>query len=103
MPESVPVPAVQCSNRNVTSEGTPVGRRIMLGMLGLGAVGVAVGARVQSGVNSAFGPVTSRVSGLVPAAGGFRFYSVVDSVKRIEPAHYHLTVGGLVEHPRSYG
>jgi len=72
-------------------------------MLGLGAAGVAVGAKVQSGVNRALGPVSSGISGLLPAAGGFRFYSVVDSVKRIEPAGYHLRVSGLVEHPRSFG
>jgi DMSO/TMAO reductase YedYZ molybdopterin-dependent catalytic subunit len=87
----------------VTSEGTPVGRRIVLGMVGLGAVGVAMGARAQSGVNRALGPVSSRISGFVPAAGGFRFYSVVDSVKPVDPARYRLTVGGLVEHPRSFG
>jgi DMSO/TMAO reductase YedYZ molybdopterin-dependent catalytic subunit len=75
----------------------------MLGMVGLGAVGVAMGARAQSSVNRAFGPVTSRLSGIVPAAGGFRYYSVVDSVKQIEPARYRLAVGGLVDHPRSFG
>ncbi|MCW2943413.1 MAG: yedY 2 [Actinoallomurus sp.] len=72
-------------------------------MVGLGAVGVAMGARAQSGVNRALGPVSSRISGFVPAAGGFRFYSVVDSVKPVDPARYRLTVGGLVEHPRSFG
>ncbi|GAA0327446.1 hypothetical protein GCM10010151_16750 [Actinoallomurus spadix] len=79
-----------------------MGRRVVLGMVGLGAVGVAVGARVQSGVNRAVGPVGARVSGLIPAAGGFRFYSVVDSVRRVAPADYRLTVGGLVEHPRTF-
>jgi DMSO/TMAO reductase YedYZ molybdopterin-dependent catalytic subunit len=72
-------------------------------MLGLGAAGVVLGARAQSGVNRALNPVTSRISGYVPAAGGFRFYSVVDSVKRIDPARYQLKVAGLVERPRSFG
>jgi DMSO/TMAO reductase YedYZ molybdopterin-dependent catalytic subunit len=76
---------------------------VVLGMLGIGAVGVAVGARAQSGINHALNPVTSRISGYVPAAGGFRFYSVVDSVQRIDPARYRLTVTGLVERPRSFG
>ncbi len=74
----------------------------MLGMLGAGAVGVAVGAQVQSGLTRAVGPVRSGVADLVPAAGGFRFYSVVDSVKRITPAAYRLTVGGLARHPRTF-
>jgi DMSO/TMAO reductase YedYZ molybdopterin-dependent catalytic subunit len=88
---------------NVTSEGTPVGRRVMLGMLGLGAAGVAVGAKLQNGINRAFGPVSSQITGLIPAAGGFRFYSVVDSVERVEPADYRLGVRGLVNHPGSFG
>ncbi|MCO5970770.1 molybdopterin-dependent oxidoreductase [Actinoallomurus soli] len=86
----------------MSGEGTPVGRRVVLGMAGLGAVGVVIGARVQSGVSRAFGPVGSRVTGLIPAAGGFRFYSVVDSVRRVAPADYRLTVGGLVDHPRTF-
>jgi DMSO/TMAO reductase YedYZ molybdopterin-dependent catalytic subunit len=86
----------------MSREGTPVGRRVVLGMLGAGAVGVAVGAQVQSGLTRAVGPVRSGVAGLVPAAGGFRFYSVVDSVKRITPAEYRLTVGGLARRPRTF-
>lgn len=73
-------------------------------MVGLGAVGVVAGARVQSGVNRALGPVSSGISGIVPAVGGgFRFYTVTDSVRRIAPADYRLTVRGLVERPRSFG
>jgi DMSO/TMAO reductase YedYZ molybdopterin-dependent catalytic subunit len=86
----------------VSSEGSPVGRRVVLGMAGLGAIGVVVGAKVQSGVNRALGPVSSGISGIVPAAGGFRFYTVTGSVKRIAPADYHLTVRGLVDRPRDF-
>jgi DMSO/TMAO reductase YedYZ molybdopterin-dependent catalytic subunit len=71
-------------------------------MVGLGAVGVVVGARVQTGVNRALGPVSSGISSIVPAAGGFRFYTVTGSVKHVQPADYHLTVRGLVERPRSF-
>ncbi|GLY89750.1 molybdopterin-dependent oxidoreductase [Actinoallomurus iriomotensis] len=86
----------------MSSEGSPVGRRVVLGMVGLGALGVATGAWVQRGVNRALGPVGSGISGIVPAAGGFRFYTVTGPVKRIAPADYHLRVRGLVERPRSY-
>ncbi|MGI5231254.1 molybdopterin-dependent oxidoreductase [Actinoallomurus sp. CA-142502] len=87
---------------SVSSEGSPVGRRVVLGMVGLGALGVATGAWVQRGVNRALGPVGSGISGIVPAAGGFRFYTVTGPVKRIAPADYNLRVRGLVERPRSY-
>jgi DMSO/TMAO reductase YedYZ molybdopterin-dependent catalytic subunit len=82
--------------------GTPVGRRIVLGMLGLGVAGVAVGASVQKVVTSALGPVGSEVGGLIPAAGGFRYYSVVGSVKHFTPQTYKLSVTGMAAQARSY-
>jgi DMSO/TMAO reductase YedYZ molybdopterin-dependent catalytic subunit len=79
-----------------------VGRRIVLGMLGLGAVGIAVGASAQSAVTRVLGPVNAQIGGLIPAAGGFRYYSVVDSVKRRTPETYKLGVTGMVTSPRSF-
>jgi DMSO/TMAO reductase YedYZ molybdopterin-dependent catalytic subunit len=87
----------------VNDEGTPVGRRIVLGMLGAGAVGVALGAKLQDGVSRAVSsnPVTSGISGILPAAGGFRYYTVTGSVKHMDPARYHLKVSGLIDRPKS--
>ncbi|MEU5882129.1 molybdopterin-dependent oxidoreductase [Spirillospora sp. NPDC047279] len=82
--------------------GAPVGRRVVLGMLGLGAVGVAVGAGLQQKVNRALAPL-GPVGQVLPAAGGFRYYSVVPSVKRLTPVTYRLTVNGLVDEPRTFG
>jgi hypothetical protein len=109
----------RCSNGNVTNDatddvidgatkdvraGSPVGRRIVLGMLGLGAAGIAAGSVVQGAVNRALTPVGKGLSGIVPAAGGgFRFYSVVDQVKPRTAANYRLTVTGLVTAPRTFG
>lgn len=78
--------------------GAPVGRRIVLGMLGLGVAGVAVGESVQRKINRALAPINQ----IVPAGGGFRIYSVVGSVKRRPAGSYRLTVGGLVKKPRSF-
>ncbi|MFI0355602.1 molybdopterin-dependent oxidoreductase [Actinomadura sp. 9N407] len=83
------------------TEGTPVGRRVVLGMLGLGAAGVAVGASLQQGVNKALAPVT-QIGDVLPGAGGFRFYSVVSSVRPRTPAQYKMTVGGLVRGARTF-
>jgi DMSO/TMAO reductase YedYZ molybdopterin-dependent catalytic subunit len=98
-----------CSNGGVSIEdlgkrepGTPVGRRVVLGMLGLGVAGVAVGASAQKVVTRALGPVGSQVGGLIPAAGGFRYYSVVNSVKHLTPETYKLSVTGMAAHPRSF-
>lgn len=71
-------------------------------MLGLGVAGVAVGAGVQQKVNRALAPI-GKINQVLPGAGGFRFYSVVDSVRTRRPEDYRLTVGGLVKSPRTFG
>ncbi|MBA9004373.1 molybdopterin-dependent oxidoreductase [Thermomonospora cellulosilytica] len=81
--------------------GAPVGRRIVLGMLGLGAAGVAVGAAAQQKVNTALAPI-GELDQVLPGAGGFRFYSVVDEVERRTPRDYRLKVGGMVDRPRTF-
>lgn len=81
--------------------GTPVGRRIVLGMLGLGAAGVATGSFLQDRLDGVLAAVSSKdptgLSGLVPGSGGFRYYSVADSVPHKGERDYRLTVDGLVD------
>ncbi|GAC1320147.1 MAG: hypothetical protein NVSMB12_19710 [Acidimicrobiales bacterium] len=83
--------------------GSPVGRRVILGLLGLGAAGVVVGARIQSGLAKAIAPVQAAdptgLAQLVPAAGRFRIYSVTADLPRRSPADYRLKVTGLVDTP----
>lgn len=76
-------------------QGAPVGRRVVLGMLGLGALGIVAGARVSNGVNSAFKSVG--VSNLAPG-GQFTIYTVTNGFPAT-PRHYRLAVSGLVEKP----
>jgi len=84
-------------------DGAPVGRRVVLGMLGLGALGVLVGKTLQSGVSRVLTPVQTAdptgLSQLVPAAGGFRIYTVTDSLPHRSDADYQLRVSGLVDQP----
>jgi DMSO/TMAO reductase YedYZ molybdopterin-dependent catalytic subunit len=86
--------------------GKPVGRRIFLSVLALGAVGVAVGARVQKATDGLLATVSSKdptgLTGLLPGGGGFRFYSVADSIPHRSATDYRLTVGGLVDRPATY-
>jgi DMSO/TMAO reductase YedYZ molybdopterin-dependent catalytic subunit len=85
------------------AKGAPIGRRIVLGALGLGALGILVGARVQSLTSRLLLPITLRdptgLSDLLPAAGRFRIYSVTGSLPRRTDAAYRLTVAGLVDQP----
>ncbi|MDP9389055.1 MAG: molybdopterin-dependent oxidoreductase [Actinomycetota bacterium] len=83
--------------------GAPVGRRIFLGMLGLGAAGIVWGSRAAGGLNRLLAPLSARdgtgLTSLLPAAGGFRIYSVVGFLPSRHPAAYRLKVTGLVERP----
>ncbi|MDQ1373215.1 MAG: hypothetical protein QOJ09_553 [Actinomycetota bacterium] len=87
------------------AEGAPVGRRVVLGMLGLGSVGVLLGSRIQDAISSLLAPITaadpSGLTGLIPAAGRFRIYSAAGFLPRKAAADYRLRVSGLVERPAS--
>jgi DMSO/TMAO reductase YedYZ molybdopterin-dependent catalytic subunit len=87
----------------MAAEGKPIGRRVVLGMLGLGAVGVLGGARLQDIEQAFVGPLQNRdptgLSDLLPAGGGFRFYSVTDSEPSRNALTYRLEIKGLVDRP----
>ncbi len=73
-----------------------VGRRVFLGMVGLGALGVAFGAAVQGKVGQALG---SGVGSLLPGGDQFTIYSVSGSFPTVAPHAYRLHVTGLVDRP----
>lgn len=83
-----------------------MGRRLVLGMLGLGAAGVASAPYLQRGLESFLGSAADKdptgLTGLLPNGGGFRYYSVASSVPRRTAQNYRLTVDGLVRHPATY-
>lgn len=85
--------------------GRPVGRRIVLGMVGLGLAGIAYGTRVQNKLAEILVPITEHdptgLTDLLPSGGSFRYYSVTGSVPTPSSASYHLAVGGLVITPLS--
>ncbi|MGW8379568.1 molybdopterin-dependent oxidoreductase [Streptomyces sp. ODS28] len=86
--------------------GTPVGRRVVLGMAFAGVAGIAAAPSLQRAYEGTVGALAQRdptgLSGLVPAGGGFRYYSVAASVPHRTATGYRLTVDGLVERPASY-
>ena len=87
-------------------QGAPVGRRVVLGVLGLGAAGVAFGSKLQGGIDSVLSSISSKdptgVTGLLPGGGGFRFYSVASSIPHRDEESYRLTVSGLVDKTADY-
>jgi DMSO/TMAO reductase YedYZ molybdopterin-dependent catalytic subunit len=83
--------------------GSPIGRRVVLGMLGLGAAGVLVGGRVQDAINSLVNPLQAAdptgLTQLIPAAGGFRIYTVTGSLPFESATNYRLQIDGMVDRP----
>lgn len=75
-------------------------------MLGLGAAGVAAAPYLQRGIDSFLGAAAEKdptgLTGLLPGSGGFRYYSVADSVPKKTPDTYRLTVEGLVDRPATF-
>jgi DMSO/TMAO reductase YedYZ molybdopterin-dependent catalytic subunit len=84
---------------SVAVEGKPIGRRVVLGMLGLGSVGVLVGAKVQDAIASVLANDPTGISSLLPTGGRFRIYSVVGYSPSRSRAEYKLEVAGLVDTP----
>ena len=82
-------------------EGAPVGRRVFLGMMGLGAAGVLWGRRIQDGLERVF--AGNPVASLLPTGGRFRIYSVVNFLPSRSRAEYRLAVAGLVNRELDLG
>jgi DMSO/TMAO reductase YedYZ molybdopterin-dependent catalytic subunit len=85
--------------------GTPIGRRVFLGMLAAGGAGILWGAKASDGLSRLLRPITERdatgLTSLLPTAGRFRFYSVVGFSPHRSDDEYRLTVGGLVDRPQT--
>ena len=83
-----------------------MGRRVFLGTLGLGVLGVLAAPTLQRGTEAFLGGAAQRdptgLTDLLPNGGGFRYYSVTSSVPRKDATSYRLTVDGLVDRPTSY-
>ena len=77
----------------------PVGRRLFLGLVGLGALGVAFGGAVQRRLGDALG---SGLCGLLPGGDRFRIYSINGDFPVIAPSAYRLHVSGLVDRPTTF-
>ncbi len=79
----------------------PIGRRTMLSVLGLGALGTLFGSHVQAGISGLLNSVHANgLASVLPGGGQFTIYTVTNGYPAA-PADYRLRVGGLVERPLS--
>lgn len=77
-------------------DSVPVGRRVFLGMVGLGAAGVVVGASVQAKLGQLLG---QGLASVLPGGDHWQIYSVTGSFPVISADAYRLEVSGLVNKP----
>jgi DMSO/TMAO reductase YedYZ molybdopterin-dependent catalytic subunit len=86
--------------------GAPVGRRLVVGLAGLGVAGVLGGATFSRRLSEWLAPVELRdptgLLSVLPLGPAFRFYSVTGGVERRDAKSYRLKVGGLVTSPATY-
>ena len=83
--------------------GSPFGRRLLLGLLGLGVGGTLVGSHLQNAMEQVLGPLEIRdptgLLSLLPIGDSFRFYSVTGSAPNRNASDYALKISGLVTRP----
>lgn len=87
------------AGRNDDEQRVAVGRRVFLGLVGLGAAGIAFGGKVQNVLSNTVG---STLGGVLPFGDHFRIYSISGSLPVISRSEYRLEVSGLVDSPRIY-
>ena len=76
-----------------------MGRRTVLGILGLAGIGIAVGAKVDNALGSVSSAVSNAIGVPLPGDDQFRFYTVTGSYPVIPADTYVLTVDGMVREP----
>ena len=82
-------------------EGTPVGRRVVLGMMGTGLVGVLFGSKAADVLGRLVARDGTGLASLLPV-GRFRIYTVTGKLHRRSDADYRLDVGGFVDSPVTF-
>lgn len=89
-------------SQSARAPGTPVGRRVVLALLGVGALGVLTGSHIQGFLERTVGPLVAKdgtgLGALLPF-GRFRIYTVTGSLPRRDPEDYRLRIRGLVDTP----
>ena len=86
-----------------TEPGSPIGRRVFFGLLGIGAIGVLTGSTVSNWFQEFAKQDPTGLTALLPGGGGWRYYTVTGDYPDRPTSEYQLRVGGLVDRPFTLG
>ena len=75
-----------------------IGRAAFLGVVGAGVAGLFYGRDATRLLGRA---LPDRVEAIIPTSG-WRIYTIGDSIPRLDPEAYRLTIAGAVERPVTY-
>jgi hypothetical protein len=79
----------------------PIGRRTVLSLLGLGALGTVFGSHVQAGISNLLDSLhAGGLASALPGGGQFTIYTITNGYPAAPP-NYRLRVDGLVDKPLS--
>jgi DMSO/TMAO reductase YedYZ molybdopterin-dependent catalytic subunit len=76
-----------------------LGRRTVLGVLGLTGIGIVAGAKIDNALGSSISSVSSAIGVPLPGDDAFRYYTITGNYPVIAPDTYELTVDGMVNTP----
>ena len=83
--------------------GIPVGRRVFLGLLGIGTIGVLTGSTISNWLQRLAKNDKTGLLAILPGGGGWRYYTVTDGYPSRATTAYTLKVSGLVDRPFTLG
>ena len=97
---ALPISVSSPTLNGVSAEpGSPIGRRVFLGLLGLGTVGVVTGSTLSNWFQELAKNDPTGISAILPGGGGWRYYTVTDGYPSRAKSEYQLRVRGLVDNP----
>ncbi len=101
--KAVATGSAAAAEQGPSEHGRPVGRRVALGLLGIGTLGIVTGTRAQNAVTTFLAPIQlhdpTGLTSLLPVGDTFRYYSVTGGAPTRNATTYRLRVGGLVDRP----
>jgi len=76
-----------------------MGRRTVLGILGLTGIGIAVGTKIDNALGNVSSAVSNAIGVPLPGDDELRYYTITGSYPVIPADTYELTVDGMVREP----